>query len=407
MRMREPSGPVVLVAALVLFAALCAGMPSVWKGAAKVSDVPVYERYGDAIERGSVPYRDFRPEYPPGALAVFAIPSLVTTGKVAYARAFGLEMALLGALGVALTVFALDRLEVTRAGLAAGVVLAAATPLLLGPLVLTRFDFFPAALVAASLAALIAGRDRLGASALGAAIAVKLYPAVLLPVLVTWVWRRRGRREAVVVLGICLSIVALIFLPFVVLAPDGVGWSLWRQLGRPLQIESVGAAVLLALHHAAGLEIHWKSSHGSQNLVGTPATVAIVLSSVTQAVVLVWIWVRFGRIRDPHSIDLVTASAAALVAFVALGKVLSPQFLVWLIVPVALWRGRRRWAAIASLVVACVLTRAWFPYRYWDLVFSFDPLASWLVVVRDLVLVALLAVLLWELRPGRERARWT
>ena len=44
------------------------------------------------------------------------------------------------------------------------------------------------------------------------------------------------------------------------------------------------------------------------------------------------------------------------------------------------------------LAGALVLTQLWFPFRYWDLVREFDPLTSWLVVARDLVLVALLVV---------------
>ena len=98
----------------------------------------------------------------------------------------------------------------------------------------------------------------------------------------------------------------------------------------------------------------------------------------------------------------VCACAASLVAFVALGKVISPQFLIWLLVGVVLVGGRRVWPALVLLVLACLLTRAWFPYRYWSLVRTFDPLVSWLVLARDLTLLALLVVVV---RPVRERAR--
>ena len=81
------------------------------------------------------------------------------------------------------------------------------------------------------------------------------------------------------------------------------------------------------------------------------------------------------------------ASAAAVRAFVVFGKVLSPQFLIWLVPLVPLVRGRRGRAGRAARV-ALVLTQLWFPYRYWDLALGFES-ASWLVLVRDLVLVAL------------------
>jgi hypothetical protein len=46
-----------------------------------------------------------------------------------------------------------------------------------------------------------------------------------------------------------------------------------------------------------------------------------------------------------------------------------------------------------------LLTQLWFPIRYWDLV-AFEALPSWLVLARDLTLVALLAVLVFP--TGRE-----
>jgi hypothetical protein len=111
--------------------------------------------------------------------------------------------------------------------------------------------------------------------------------------------------------------------------------------------------------------------------------------------VLVWIWLRPPGSRE----QLVRSSAAALVAFVALGKVLSPQFLIWLLPAVVLVA-----AAGPSLLLAgsLVLTQLWFPSRYWDLARELDPLPSGLVLARDLVLVALLAALL---RPRSAPAR--
>lgn len=388
----------LLVVAGVVFSSLCAGLPSVWQGRAKISDIPVYERYGNAIERGQVPYRDFRLEYPPGALAAFAVPSLVTDGQRSYARAFALEMLLFGLLALGGCFAALRVLGAHGVRLALGLSPVAVAPIILGSLLLTRFDLYPAALSAVAVALLLAGRDRLGSGAVGLAIATKLYPAVLVPLAVAWTWRRRGRREAIVAFGICAGVVAVVFLPFVALSPDGVAWSVRRQLDRPLQIESFGASVLLALHHAAGMPLAWASSHGSQNLTGTVAVVAAAVTTVLQIAVLVYVWWRFARRASVAGAGLVEACATVLVAFVALGKVLSPQFLVWLLPAVGLVAGRRLWPALALLVAACGLTQGWFPDRYWRLVFHFDELASWLVLARDLCLVALLVLLVDAVR---------
>ena len=48
-----------------------------------------------------------------------------------------------------------------------------------------------------------------------------------------------------------------------------------------------------------------------------------------------------------------------------------------------------------------VLTQLWFPYRYWELALHFRALESWLVLARDLALVALLVVLLRDRDPDR------
>jgi hypothetical protein len=99
------------------------------------------------------------------------------------------------------------------------------------------------------------------------------------------------------------------------------------------------------------------------------------------------VWIAFARRPD----DLVRFSAAAIAAFIAFGKVLSPQFLIWLLPLVPLVRGRRGLTATALLAGALVLTQVWFPERYWQYVF--DGSLAAVVVARDLMLVALVGVL--------------
>jgi hypothetical protein len=217
---------------------------------------------------------------------------------------------------------------------------------------------------------------------------------VVVPLFVAHVWRRRGRREAAVALGIGLAVTAAIFAPFVALAPAGVWDSVVRQTTRPLQIESLGSAVLIALHHLFGLGLRVDTSHGSQNLGGSlPDAVGTAESALVLAgLAALWLWFA-RRPRDRET--LVRASVAAVCLFVAFGKVLSPQYMIWLIPLVPLVRGRRGFAAGALLAAALLLTQLWFPQRYWNLVFGFGGYESALVLARDLVLVGLLALLVW------------
>ena len=88
-------------------------------------------------------------------------------------------------------------------------------------------------------------------------------------------------------------------------------------------------------------------------------------------------------------------------AFVAFGKVLSPQFLLWLIPLVPLVRGRRGALGVVLLTAACVLTQVWFPQRYFAYVETFR--LAGVVLVRNVVLVALFAVLAWPPRKAEAR----
>ena len=358
----------------------------------EIVDTPVYERYGRAMDEGKVPYRDFALEYPPGALPVFLLPARGEPDFDGFTRRFEALMAACGAMLIGFVAVALTALGAGLRRLAAALGFVALAPLLLGSVVLSRFDLWPATLTLAALAALLAGRLRIGHGVLGLAVAAKLYPAVLMPIAVAYAWKREGRREALRCAGTFAGAAALVFLPFLILSPGGVWDSVTRQASRPLQIESIGSALLLAAHQAFGLDITMDSSHGSQNLEGALPDALAVAQSASQALVLVAVWAVFARgPAEPER--LVLASAAALTAFVALGKVLSPQFLIWLVPLVPLVRGRRGLVASGLLAFAMALTQLWFPYRYWDLALRFDEVASWLVLVRDLVLLALLALL--------------
>jgi uncharacterized membrane protein len=224
---------------------------------------------------------------------------------------------------------------------------------------------------------------------------------------VVYLWRRGGQREALIGAAVFAAAAAAVVLPFVLLSPDGVWEAFTRQASRGLQIESLGSAVLLAAHHAGGLGIEMRSSAGSQNLVGTAPDVLAAVHTIVQALAVLGLWIAFAR--GPVDRErLVRASALVVCAFVALGKVVSPQFLIWLIPLVPLVRGRRGLAASALLGVALVLTQLWFPYRYWELALEFDQPASWLVLARDLVLLGVLAALAWPVaqRPVRGADQW-
>jgi hypothetical protein len=362
----------------------------------QIIDTPIYQRYGDWMLQGHIPYRDFAVEYPPGALPAFALPAIGNEhSRTAnpYRRNFEVLMALCGLAAIALVAATLLSMEASNAHLLAALALFALFPLLLGSVVSTRFDLWPAMITIASLTALLADRRWLGFGLLGAATAVKIFPVVLLPLACIWVWKRAGRRELLASLQMFFTVLVVIFLPFLIVGPDGVGHSLARQLGRPLQIESLGASILIGLHDLIGFGLVMKSGSGSQNLSGLAPQVLAAAQSLLQltAVVGIAVWLARGEANRER---LVRASAAAIAAFVAFGKVLSPQFLIWLVPVVPLVRGRRGLLTSGLLALSLVVTQLWFPYRYFDYANLFAAFPTALVIVRNLVLIGLLAALL-------------
>ena len=85
------------------------------------------------------------------------------------------------------------------------------------------------------------------------------------------------------------------------------------------------------------------------------------------------------------------ASLASVVAFAALGKVLSPQFMIWVVPLVALAFAWRMHALAATAAAAIALTLVEFPSRYFDLV-AREPFPVAVVVVRDALLLAACAL---------------
>lgn len=383
-----------VAATVVAATALVAGVWGIlhvgWYGRGQIVDYGVYQQYGDAIESGAVPYRDFQLEYPPAALPVFVLPSLLS--RFNYTHVFQLEMALC-LLAIVLAVFVL-------AGPGAAL-LAGLTPLALGSVVVSRFDLWPAALAAWALVMLVSRRFTLSAILLGTAFAAKLWPAVLVPFFLVWLVRNHGRRAAAAWSAVTALVAAAWFLPFTVLSPSGVGHSFHAQFARPLQIESLGGAILIAVHDAFGTTLGRVDSFGSQNLGGTGTHLVATLTSVVGAIALLVVWFLYVR-SDASETTLVVYCAAAVATVIAFGKVFSPQFLMWLIPFVLSVRTRRAIVAIPLFFATLILTQLWFPHHYWDLAIGFYRRPALELLLRDLGVVALAVVLAWPSRSQHE-----
>jgi hypothetical protein len=397
------------------------------------SDVTIYQAYGSRMLDGEMPYRDFKMEYPPGASLMFVLPATrVVEGASGerlswappnaparrYYRGFTSLVLLLLAAVVVLTALTLAAMRRSAAATLLSLAVVAFSPLMIGQVVPERFDVLPAALTAAALAASVRGHYRLGGAMLGLGAATKVYPALLVPVLVIVVLRQRRVREALFVAGAAIGSAVVVFLPFAVASLSGTFGSLRDQFREGLQIESFASSVLVITFHvgeklpALGLpspsELSTQPAKaGLTRLVlggpGVHATEKVM--PVLLACALCILMVSLFRSRGDAREDLLRYSAATVTIVLVLGTILSPQYVVWLIPLIPLVGGRSGTLAILFFVVAAALTNVWIPDGYFEYQDGLPAGPASLLLARNLALLATGIAMLWPVVLSWHRGR--
>jgi hypothetical protein len=343
----------------------------------RVNDFFVYTTYRDLMAGGALPFRDFGFEYPPlAALPMLAMPSAFWFGAIMLVSSLVAQ-------------FCAARLAGARGELVAWLLVA--QPILIGASLRTHFDALAVALLLAGLALVVANRPVLGLAVLGLATMTKLFPAVLVPGVLLWLLTRDRDREARLGALAFVAVVVVIALPF---AGHGLVDMARFHLDRPVQIESSPASVLWAIgdSYVTGTNLT-PDRFKSNGLAGGPAGVVQALFTVLMIGGLLAAIPLARR-------DLVLSATASVLAFVALGKVLSPQYVIWLAPFAALCWARGERLAGALIAAAVALTQVEFPRHYLDLVTG----ETWVVVVVALRNAALLAALAAILVSGRRAA---
>jgi Glycosyltransferase family 87 len=352
----------------------------------RVNDLFVYRVFTEPFLDGALPYRDVFLEYPPLAAPAISLPGLAGTGADVFRAAFAGWTFLLAAAVVLLCGALAARTggDTRRALLAAALM-----PLLLGALVRTHFDLAPVALLLAALFLLVTGWPRWGMAVLGLAAMTKGFPLLATPVALAWLGARVDRRTLVQSSAALLAALAIPAAAALAISPAGALDAVEYHLDRPVQVESLPASVLWALGDPEPV-----NSHRSDGLEHPDAE---VLAAAFALALLGALIVCAMRARGADARGLVLASLAAVAAFAAFGKVLSPQYMVWLVPLGALAFAWRMHALAAAVGLAAVLTQVEFPARYFDLVDG-DALPVAVVAVRNLVLLAVVALALRAVR---------
>lgn len=339
-----------------------------------------YHLVADRIATGDRPYQDFDLEYPPGELPFVLLADKLP--PLPYQTAFVLICVAVDGLGLA----ALYRLA-RRTGNWWGVLLWLLLVPALGPLVYSRTDIFVATAIAWAVERAHAGRFTASGGWLGFGAAVKLVPVLLLPAVLVASGRNTRRRVAA---GF-IAIVVVATLPFV-RQIGGIWIDVIRyHADRGVLGESIWGSLLVTWRQMRGAGSGYVFEFGSWDVVGGAAGALERLSSVASLSVLAgsaaasWVIARTNDVAR-----LAVLMTATLILLVVSGRVLSPQYMAWLIgaVSVGLCFAPRELRVTAWLIaLATVLTTIGFPFLWFDLRRD-DPVALAVLVARNLALAA-------------------
>ncbi|MCF6522976.1 glycosyltransferase family 87 protein [Streptomyces sp. JJ36] len=339
------------------------------------SDVRViYQGWSEVLSRGTFPQDDVSWQYPPAAalpvLAPRALPFLD------YPAAFFV----LACVADAVTFGLLLRAGRRPDGRAAGAWCWVAGVPLLGPTAYARYDVLVTALAVAALLT-AAHRPRAAGVLAGFGALLKVWPALLL----LGIPRGRPARTAWTAAAVTGGLLALAF----GVAMPGAWAFLTFQGERGTEVESLGALVFHVARHF-GWEGQVLLHYGSMEFLGPYVS---VVSDVALALsVLAGVWLLSWRLRARRWSGSTPAEAAftAVLLFTATSRVISPQYMVWLVglAAVCLVLRTSRMTPPALLVLAATgVTLLEFPVWFGHVVTS-DMLGIALLVVRNGLLVA-------------------
>lgn len=266
--------------------------------------------------------------------------------------------------------------------------------LALGPLLWSRFDIICGSLTALALG-WVARRPKVASALLGVATTVKLWPGLLGAVLVG-----PGRQKStwVRIATFCGTIGVIVGLQLTTSGLDRLLSIFEYQGDRGLQIESIMASIPMLLHSVTDkYQVAYATSKSFEITgpgVGVLITAADVLLLSGVAAVFLYCLVRLARTHQPSATSVMAWGLVLIGGILITDKVLSPQYILWLIMPVAavidsLWSSSRSWRTISLLcIVATALTQAVYPLGYNSLLHG-DLGTTIVLVVRNLCLVAI------------------
>jgi uncharacterized membrane protein len=383
----HPGGQFVLFAAahLIIFIVI---FHTIYK--TPYSAVVVYFNYASQVLDGNVPYRDFSMEYPPFALVFFLIPRMFASTWQRFSLAFQTEVLIFDLISLFIIYLIARRLGKAPWKLLTIYTLAF---LAMGPIVGQQFDIFPAVLTLLSLYFFWRGQHKISWALLALGTMTKLYPAIIAPVYVLCYLRNRQYHTLATTLATFILICLIILAPFLIISPESIQNLIVYHGQRGLQIESTYSAIVMILSKLGLTNAATVFNYGSWNLTGPLADFLARTSTFILGILLLGAyWFIYRQIKPGKSQFTRLGAYAILLVSITLfaSKILSPQYMIWLVPLIPLAFNRFRFAICAVFVAIGVATYFIFPCNYLNMI-KFNDHVDLIAVLflRDSLLIVL------------------
>ncbi|MEU4211415.1 glycosyltransferase 87 family protein [Streptomyces sp. NPDC026206] len=334
----------------------------------------IYQGWYGVLRTGIFPYDDVTWQYPPAAALAVLAPGLLPF--LDYAPAFFVLCLLADACVMAMLLYTVR--DARRSPLGVWVWVAGVP--LLGPIVYARYDVMVTAVAVAALLT-ATRRTRLSGALTGLGALLKVWPVLLL------IGTPRGPRTRSTWSAALAT--ALLLAMFCMAAMPGALAFLTFQRDRGTEVESLGA---LVFHLARHFGWHGKArlNYGSVEFLGRHVHAVSALALGLSVLAFVWLLLWRLRARRFNATTPYDAAFAAVLLFTTTSRVISPQYMVWLIglaaVCVAM-RTPRQSLPVVLVLLAAPLTQLEFPLWFSHVVAS-DKLGVATLTLRNGLLVA-------------------
>lgn len=349
----------------------------------------LYFEFASRVLDGTLPYRDFALEYPPFSLLFFILPRLFASTWTTFSIYYQAEVIIFDLIGLFI-IYSIAR----RSGQAPWPLLSIYTfgVIAMGPIIGQQYDIFPAVMSLLAIYLFWLGKHKTSWALLALGTLTKIFPAVIAPVFL--IYYLRNRQFSLIWQGILTfgAVSLAVFLPFLIISPTSLLTLYDYHALRGIQLESIYSSVLLVANKLGFLSVTPAFSYGAWNLTGPDADILAKLSTYALGILLIlsyWFIYRQTGKGKPGIMHIGSASMLVVAVILFASKVLSPQYIIWLIPLLPLVAGRWYSSIWVIFILVGVLTYYIFPLRYVELVYYLDYKAVAVLFFRNILLIAI------------------